>query len=214
MRMPHALLVLGLFSLGLAAAPSPPHLSSISPIFHQLVVFSLPAEFKTTNAAYEATKGAFYMREYVPQGETVDHWTQMITVTGTKDLAANQNATPRVLVSALANGVRSHCPETFATADVDAQMGGDYQGYAVITSCGHLQSGAEAYSETAIVLAFKGSADYYSIQWARRGADSKRALSLDNAYWTKQFDRLRPIRLCPIVPGEAAPYPSCVGNGN
>jgi len=213
MRMRYPLLLWCLVSLGLAAAPSPPHISSISPIFHQLVVFSLPAEFKTANAAYEATKGAFYMREYVPQGETVEHWTQLITVTGTKDLASNQNATPRVLVSALANGVRSHCPDTFASTDLGPQMLGEYQGYAVITSCGHLGSGAEAYSETAIVLAFKGSADYYSIQWARRGADSKRALTLDSSYWSKQFERLRPIRLCPIVPGESAPYPSCVGNG-
>jgi hypothetical protein len=25
--------------------------------------------------------------------------------------------------------------------------------------------------------------------------------------------QLQPIRLCPIVPGEAAPYPSCVSKG-
>jgi hypothetical protein len=214
MRMGYPLLVSCLVSLGLAAAPSTPHLNSISPIFHQLVVFSLPAEFTSLNAAYERTNGSFYIREHVPQGETVDHWTQMITVTGTKDLASNQNATPRGFVSRLANGFGTHCPDTFATTDLGPQMVGEYQGYALIASCGHVQSGAAAYSETAIVLAFKGSADYYSIQWARRGADSKRPLTLDSSYWTKQFDRLRPIRLCAIVSGESAPYPSCVGNGN
>ncbi|HEY4751016.1 MAG TPA: hypothetical protein VIH60_11570 [Steroidobacteraceae bacterium] len=214
MRMRYALIFCLVSSLGLAASPTPPHVSSISPIFHQLVVFSLPPEFTSPNAAYERTNGSFYIREHVPQGETVEHWTQMITVTGTKDLASNQNATPRGFVSRLANGFATHCPDTFATADLGPQMVGDYQGYALIASCGHVQSGAASYSETAIVLAFKGSADYYTIQWARHGADSKHPLTLDNTYWSKQFDRLRPIRLCAIVPGEAAPYPSCVGNGN
>lgn len=215
MRMRYALIVSCLLSGGawLAAADSAAPLLAISPVFHQLVAFSLPPEFKSSNAAYEATKGTFYIREYVPQGETVDRWTQMITLMGTKDLASNQNATPRELVSALANGARSHCPDTFAVSELGPQALGEYQGFAVITSCGHLQSGADAYSETAIVLAFRGSADYYSIQWARRGADSRRPPTLDTAYWSKQLERLRPIRLCAIVPGESAPYPSCIGNG-
>jgi len=61
-----------------------------------------------------------------------------------------------------------------------------------------------------IMLAIKGSADYYTLQWGERGRDSPHPLTLDATYWTGQLARLNPIRLCPIVPGEFAPYPSCV----
>ena len=57
-----------------------PHMTAISPVFHELVAFTLPAEFKSQNASYERTNGPFYIREHVPAGETVDHWTQMITL--------------------------------------------------------------------------------------------------------------------------------------
>jgi hypothetical protein len=192
-------------------AAAEPRMSAISPVFHELVAFTLPPEFKSQNATYERNNGAFYIREHVPQGESVDNWTQMITLTGAKDLAANPNATPRGFVSSLANGFRNHCPDTFATTELGPQSIGEHQAFAIVASCGHVQVGAQAFSESAIILAIKGSADMYSVQWARRGASSTGALKLDSGYWSKQLERLQPIRLCPIIPGESAPYPSCVG---
>jgi hypothetical protein len=62
----------------------PPSVTVISPIFGQLVRFSMPSNFV---AAHEATKDTFYIREAVLKGETVNRWTQMITVTGAKGLA-------------------------------------------------------------------------------------------------------------------------------
>jgi hypothetical protein len=195
-----------------ALAAAEPHLTAVSPVFHQLVAFSLPSEFKSQNATYEHNNGAFYIREHVPEGESVDKWTQMITLTGASNLASNPNATPRGFVSSLANGFRNHCPDTFATIEIGPESIGPHEGFAIVASCGHVQSGAQAFSESAIILAIKGSADMYSVQWARRGAGSSGPMKLDSGYWAKQLARLQPIRLCPIVPGEAAPYPSCVGH--
>jgi hypothetical protein len=183
--------------------------SVVAPVFHELVGFSLPAEFKSATPAYERDNGSFYSREYVPPGESVDRWTQMLTLTGVKDLAANPNATPRAFVSSLANGFKNHCPDTFATAEIGAQQIGAHTGFAIVVSCGHVQSGSQAFSETAVMLAVKGSNDIYSIEWARRGSASSAAPKLDASYWSKQLERLQPVRLCPIVPGEAAPFPSC-----
>jgi hypothetical protein len=181
------------------------------PVFHQLVLFTLPPEFKSGNSVSERANGAFYSREYVPQGESLDHWTQMIELTGTQDLATNPDATPRALVSRLAAGFRRHCPDTFVSDELGPQSVSGFDGFAVIASCGHVQGNSDAYSETAIILALKGAKDYYAIQWARHGADSKRAPSLDTKYWTQQLHLLQPIRLCPIVAGEAPPFPSCRG---
>jgi len=189
----------------LAAAPAP---LAISPVFHELVAFSLPPGFKS---AFEKTNGSFYIREHIPEGESVDKWTRMIRLTGTKDLASNRDATPQAMLSSMAAGFRTHCPETFTSAVLGPQTIDGHEGFEMIVSCGHVPSGSSAYSETAIMLAIKGSSDYYTLQWAERGPDSPRPLNLDNNYWIRQLELLRPIRLCPIVPGEAAPYPSCVG---
>ena len=60
------------------------------------------------------------------------------------------------------------------------------------------------------MLTLKGSNDYYTLQWTERGRDSGQPVAIDVGYWTKQLARLNPIKLCPIVAGEAAPYQSCV----
>lgn len=196
----------------LAAEPAgEPHLATISPVFHQLVAFSLPPEFKSQKATYEHNSGTFYIREHVPEGETVDKWSRMITLTGARDLASNPNATPQAMLERMAAGFRRHCPDTFSTTVPGAQTIDGFQAFEVIAGCGHLGSGSDAYSEAAIMVAVKGSADYYTLQWAERGRDSPRPLTLDATYWTRQLARLSPIRLCPIVPGESAPYPSCAG---
>jgi hypothetical protein len=185
--------------------------ANISPIFHQLVVFTLPAHFR---ALTERTNGDFYIREHLPEGESVQKWTQMITLTAVRDLAANPNATPQSMTDRMAAGFRRKCPDSFSSALLGPQTVDGFEAFQAIASCGHQGSGADAYSETAIMLAVRGSGDYYTLQWVERGADAKGPLKLDTAYWTKRFDQLRPIRLCPIVAGEAPPYPSCVGKGS
>jgi hypothetical protein len=37
--------------------------------------------------------------------------------------------------------------------------------------------------------------------------------AIDEAKWLDRLRQLQPIRFCPIVPGEAAPYPSCTAKG-
>ncbi|HYL02817.1 MAG TPA: hypothetical protein VEU54_05310 [Steroidobacteraceae bacterium] len=179
---------------------------SVAPVFHQLVRFTLPAPFKTT---YEKTSGGYYLREHIPAGETVDDWSQMITLTATRDLATDERATPEEFVHALARGFRSHCPDSFSSLELGTQSAGASTGYAAIVSCGHIEAGGKAHSEAAVMLTIKGSADYYTLQWTEHGPDAKGAVSIDKNHWTGLLGRLNPIRLCPLVPGEAAPYPSC-----
>jgi hypothetical protein len=63
-----------------------------------------------------------------------------------------------------------------------------------------------------LIIAVRGSADVYTIQWAERapGADKP---AIDDAKsrdkWKDRLSKLNPIMFCAIVPGEAAPYPSC-----
>jgi hypothetical protein len=50
---------------------------------------------------------------------------------------------------------------------------------------------------------------YYTLQWAERGPAAGK-IAIDEAKWQARLRQLQPIRLCPILPGEHAPYPSCV----
>jgi hypothetical protein len=192
-----------------AESPGGSHTAAITPVFAQLVMFSLPAEFSTPKPTYEKNSGSFYIREQVADGETRSKWTRMITLTGTRGLAANPAATPQALLARMTADFQRNCPDSFSTAAPGAQKVDGYDAYAVIASCGRLQSDNRTFSESAIMLTVKGSNDYYTLQWTERGRDSAQPLPIDVAYWTKQLARLNPIKLCPVVPGEAAPYRSC-----
>jgi hypothetical protein len=179
---------------------------AISPVFHQLVAFSLPPSFKT---AYEKTNNGFYIREHVPEGQTVDDWTRMITLTGAQGLAYNREATPQAYLQALARGFQRHCPDTYVQLELGPEPDLGNASFVTVASCGRVTSGGKAHSETAAMMAFKGSDDYYMLQWAERGPDSAHPLALDGRYWMGRLRQLGPVRLCPIVAGEAPPYPSC-----
>jgi hypothetical protein len=180
---------------------------AISPIFSQLVMFSLPRGFKTVS---ERTSADQYLREAVLEGETLARWSQMITVTGVRGLAANSNITARAFAERIAAGFKRACPDTFAMKALGATKISGQDAFVALVSCGTVQSGAGKHSETALLVAIRGAADYYSVQWAERDAASSQPMRLDGAAWTQRFNELSPIKVCPRVPGEAAPYPSCI----
>jgi len=60
-----------------------------------------------------------------------------------------------------------------------------------------------------LLIVVEGVKDYYTIQWAERGDASELPLKFESAKWTGRFKKLLPIKLCSLLPGEAAPYPSC-----
>jgi hypothetical protein len=204
------LLLLPWFAAGPAGAQQakgPATLTVISPIFGQLVAFSQPASFV---AGFEKATATNYIRESVPKGETVERWTQMITVTGAKGLAAKAEITPAVFAGLITDGFRKACPDTFSVLSLgDSEIAG-HKAFAAVVGCGTVGQGGSTRGETALILAIRGASDVYTIQWAERSAASRQAPAIDKAVWTKRLAQLGPIRLCPIVPGEKAPYPSCV----
>jgi len=182
---------------------------SIAPIFSQLLVTSLPKGFKTV---FENTRGSQYIRESVLDGENENKWTQMITITGAKDLASNPNLSPMKFVENIAGGFKGACPDSFSASGISEGKISGYDGFIAIVSCGTSPTTAGQTSESAIIVAIKGERDYYTVQWAEREAPSKTPIAIDTTKWTDKLKKLAPIKLCPIVPGEKAPYPSCVGS--
>jgi hypothetical protein len=181
--------------------------TTISPIFGQLVMFSLPAEFATVN---EQSNDRQYIREAVLKGETVDRWTQMITVTGAKGLATNPRMSAQYFAAQIAGGFQKACPNTFSVKPMGEVKISEREAFVAVASCGKVDTSADKHSEAALILAIKGVEDIYTIQWAVRTPSSAENLTIDEAAWKSRLEKLTPIHVCPIIPGEKPPYPSCV----
>jgi len=178
----------------------------IAPIYGQLLSFSFPREFKS---AYAKANGPSYIQESVPEGETVDEWTQMITVTGVKGLASKPDFSPKKFAEDMAGRMKGRCPNSFSAASIfDGKIGG-HDAFAAVLSCGTSPLAA-GHNESFLVTVIKGDSDYYTVQWAERAEVSSTPIAIDTARWLERFKKLGPIKLCQIVPGEAAPYSSCV----
>jgi hypothetical protein len=179
----------------------------ISPIFNQLVMLSLPRGFKTV---FENATGNQYTREAVLEGETVDQWSQMITVTGAKGLVANPDVSAQSFVERIVSGFKNACPDTFSAKALGARKISGRDAFVVLAGCGTAPSEGAKHSESALLMSIKGASDYYTIQWAERGPASSRPIVFDDATWADRFDKLNPIKICRLIPREAPPYPSCV----
>jgi hypothetical protein len=187
-------------------AAAPESFTVISPVFGQLVRFSMPAKFI---AAFENTKDAFYIREAVLKGETVNQWSQMITITASKGLAGAPDYSPQNHAGSIAAGFKKACPDSFTAKSLGETKFGDRDAFVAVARCGKIEAGANKHSETALIVAVKGASDAYTIQWAERAAPISGA-DIDEAKWQGRLRELMPIRLCAIVAGETPPYPSCL----
>ena len=186
-----------------AESERPKAFTVISPVFGQLVTFSMPLNFAVVA---EDTRGAHYTREAVPKGETSERWTEMITITGAKGVSANPNMTPEKFAGGMAAGFKRICPDSFAAKALGETKFGAANAFVVVVGCGAVSG----HSETALIAVVRGAADFYTIQWAERGATVS-VPPVEDARWPQRLRALQPIALCAIVPGEAAPYPSCLG---
>lgn len=179
--------------------------TTVTPIFSQLVMFTLPAGFETV---FENVKDGSYIREAVLNGETVDQWSEMITITGAKDMAEADGVSPRRVMGRIAQGFEKACPQTYAAAEIGELEFGDYEALAAVVGCGDVAGR----SESAMIVTIEGDTDYYTIQWAERGPPSATPPEYDVDAWKDRLEKLGPIKLCDKVEGEAPPYPSCVAD--
>jgi hypothetical protein len=186
-------------------------ISFIAPVFSQLITVSTPGGFVPV---FEDTKGGNYILEWVLRGESVNKWTQMITLTGHKNLALNPIVTPEKYAEFIAGGFKSICPDTFNATPITETKFSSYNGVKAQVSCGSVNRNGETYSESMFLIVIKGEADFYTVQWAERASSTNTPIPYDSVQWQSRFNKLMPIKICPKVPGEVEPYPSCIARPN
>jgi hypothetical protein len=218
-RFVSSLLIVGSFA-GLAHADDPnavalrklksKSVTLIMPVYSQLVKIGYPAGFVP---AYEKAQPDSFLFELVPDGESVNNWTQMITLSGAKDVATRPNVTPKLVLDSVAAGFKRACPTSFNSRELGDSKVSGFDATAAVISCGVSPSTGGKTSETALIIAVKGKADVYTVQWAERASPSSSPIQFDAEKWSSRYKSIGSLRLCPIVEGERAPYPSCVGTG-
>lgn len=185
----------------------------ITPVFHQMIAFASPPNMVQHVA--EDSNAQFYKREAVRDVDTLAQWGQMITLTGEKGAAQLQAAPAKALADKLVNGFQAACPNAFAFKDIGALDLGTTPAYLMLVGCGSVEDRGGRigvpHSETALIVVIQGKQDMYTIQWAERGTPQDKPPAFNDAKWQRRFQQLQPIRVCPIVPGEKAPYASCLG---
>ena len=190
------------------AVGSPP---VVTPIFGQLVAHGLPEGFATPEEQ-PAAEGR-YLRKSPLVGETTENWTQLLSVSAIQGLGAKTEPTIPEIQKLLVEGIRKKCPESFSLAEgFDAGPGlAGIPHSAFVVGCGLTGGGRGNFSEMALIVLIAGASDHYEVEWAEQARPSIRPPAIDRKYWQARLNRLQPLKLCSIVPGEEAPYPSCLG---
>lgn len=191
-------------AVGAVQARAAPTITAVTPIFGQVIAIRYPSQFKMVN---EETKGHYYLQESVKSGETVDQWSEMITLTGRQGAASLPQASAKGFVLNIFKDFHTACPTTFSILELGPRNLDGREGFAAIGSCGSVSTGDEAskhtaHSETAVIVGIKGTADIYTVQWAERGQPSDRPLTLDPGVWSDRLKQLEPIRVCDHGPNE------------
>jgi hypothetical protein len=195
------------FLISILASPAAAEkVTMVSPVFSQIVVTPLPTGFQPFN---EKTEAGRYILEAMHQTETLENWTQMLTLTSAQGMGGTQGAAVR-MANTLAENYRAVCPDHLIAEPIQAPaIPGAVEVFAAFLGCTTIPG---SQPEAMVVLAMAGRSDLYTLQWAVRADASDAPLTYDLAEWTPRLAHLAAgTRLCAIVPGEAPPYPSCTG---
>lgn len=178
------------------------------PIYSQIVGLPLPPPFDAA-PDYEAEQDGTYLVENVPPGETVEDWSQMLTVSGTEGAvpgAGDPAALAEAVAGQLLEGYRQACAAPVDALSFAAPPGGAAQAtFLAWIGCPDVAGAGR--SEDMVVLVLIGTQDIYTLQWAERGPPRSGPGMAPR--WSERLELLATAGLCDPVAGEAAPYPSC-----
>jgi hypothetical protein len=172
------------------AAVAAKSVTTSTPIFSQVFVFSLPGGFKP---AHENSTPASYMMEFIPQDQTLASWRDMITVQGFRGLARSDKGSPKNLLTTVSSHMEKACGSQALFYSLGDSKVDSFDAYAAIMGCAKIGDR----SEIAYYLAIKGREDLYLIQRAFRGAPfDKSRPPVSGANAESIVSVLQPIKIC------------------
>ncbi|MGL4604649.1 MAG: hypothetical protein ACRCU9_10940 [Iodobacter sp.] len=185
----------------------PLQVTTAIPLFSQMLLFSYPKGF---TLIHSERRSEIFFQQYVLDGESKNDWSQAVRITALKNMAADLTITPERVAASIAKGYLSDCPNSHTFTPFSGLKSGRHNVFAIVMSCGTIAPKQSApYSRSELTIVIQGDKDYYTVQWIERSLPSEGPIPFNQDKWSDRFKFLIPIKLCPVIPGEKPPYPSC-----
>ncbi len=162
-------LLIALISVSAVADEKPKWMHHLVPIYDYLVVAPTPSNWQPKPAHSEGD-GNFYLTEFLPEGQTVESWKEMITISGYKKI----DSTPAQYFNLLYGLTVKTCGKEGTAAQVLADKNNVF---VALLMCGGLQEGASDIAnlgrnkgEVTLYRIYKMDESLYSIFHSWRGA--------------------------------------------
>jgi hypothetical protein len=152
-----------------------PWIAKAEPLQDENLLVSVPADWERVTGG---RKGNMSISEYVPKGETVDNWTQMITV---QILHEAGHVAPKKFVDEMGKGVKEQTRKGMGTIEtLDMAEYSEYPSFAVMWAMGELK--ATGKGEITLIRAFQGKDALYIVQkaWRRPAFDPSKELPVSD----------------------------------
>ena len=179
--------ICGAVCLGIACGPSQAQF-----VGEDLLV-TLPQGFKV---GFQDSRNGMNMQEWVPANETVQNWTEMVTV---QIFLKRADLDPVQFLATMATQWAGACKGSTATPAVTGKANG-YASATMLLRCPLLAASGKP--ETAMIKAIKGADSFYVIQRAARSAPGEPQLAQLKAYLdtVSVCDSRSPAHPC-VMPG-------------
>lgn len=169
------------------------------PVFGRTVRFGLPEGWRL--ALQKSATPDSYVVEFIPRAESLERWSQMVTLLGFRGAAARGRFTVEEFARSIATGIARRCGDQTVFAPLGPTRVDDFDAFEAIIGCARLgrpQQGAGAgQGEIAYYLIVADDEDVYVLQHAQRGdAFDKVAPPISPADAAALRVSLEPIRLC------------------
>jgi hypothetical protein len=162
-----AALVYFAVALSLVAAPSYAQLKN------ENLLVGMPQGFKV---GFNESRNGMNMQEWVPANETVQNWTEMVTV---QIFLNRKDLDPVQFLATMEKQWAGACRGSTATPPATGKTNG-YTSATMLLRCPVLASSGKP--ETTMMKAIKGNDSFYVVQRAVRGVPTQAQLE-----WTKQY---------------------------
>lgn len=185
----------------------PLQVTTVIPLFSQMLLFSYPKGF---TLIHTERRSEIFFQQYVLDGESKNNWSQAVRILAFKNMATDLTIVPGRVAASMAKDYLFNCPDSYTFTPFAGLKSGRHHVFAIVMSCGTIAPKQRApFSQSELTIVIQGDKDYYTVQWIERSLASKGPIPFNQDKWSDRFKFLIPIKLCPVIPGEKPPYPSC-----
>lgn len=168
--------------------------------FAQNLMITTPGGF---DLAYNDAGAGRFISEFLRPGETVDAWTEMVTVTGLHPETPPSGDNPALdFAMSIRAGYEAACPDSFSAYEQTApKVPGAIAVFAGNLNCGKVADTGLAQAMTFIVVA--GREEIFTYQWALQGDPWQGGAAYAPEIWQPRLDVMATrLHLCDVPEGQ------------